>query len=215
MLLLLLLAASLVRTKSYPTWCGKHYQLGAPHTAPHPSTRFLTPPLSPTRLLDFQCAQAVNPYLEGDVTAVVVDLLLNHRRGLDWGAAEGAVTVRVEVGGEEVGGGVLEIGVRAQEVEIDLRKLSPRQKPYSLRCTASSVGGKVLMVDGMLRYLPSSPHGGSVVKMDAVTGGLVILEDDRWTPFFPVGFYVQFGGFLETNLTVLDDMKARGWVIHL
>ncbi|ORY56808.1 hypothetical protein BCR35DRAFT_296149 [Leucosporidium creatinivorum] len=215
MLLLLLFAATLVRAENYPTWCGKHYQLGAPLAAPHPSTRFPIPPLSPTPLLDFQCAQAVTPYIEGDDTSVLIDLLLNHRRGVDWGTAAGPLTISVEVGGQRVGGEVLEVGARAQKIEIDLSGVAPRREPYSLRCRATREAGGVLEVDGKLRYLSPSSYGGSVVRQDAATGGLLTLEDDRWTPFFPLGFYVQFGGFLETNLTVLDDMKARGFnVFH-
>ncbi|KAH9067994.1 hypothetical protein EDB83DRAFT_2314809 [Lactarius deliciosus] len=70
-----------------------------------------------------------------------------------------------------------------------------------------------------LTYLPSPPASiGSITKFDQRTGGLLAKRantQEPYEPVFPVGFYTQFGGYLEGNDTVLEVLKSQGInVVH-
>jgi hypothetical protein len=64
-----------------------------------------------------------------------------------------------------------------------------------------------------LFYLPD-PSQGSVTKMDLRTGALLVKPANGsggdYEPVFPIGFYTTYGGYLASNASVLDELKAQG-----
>ena len=66
-----------------------------------------------------------------------------------------------------------------------------------------------------MAYLPN-PLSGSIKKFDSRTGGLRTkpfgaVNGIDYTPVLPLGFFfADFGDFLAKNLSILDDLKARG-----
>jgi hypothetical protein len=89
-------------------------------------------------LLNFQCAQAIKPYVQGKDTtgSILVDLGLSYQRGLKWkGGTEGPrnVTVRIEVDDRDLGGESTSLRFSSTgEVEIDLSALEARVEPFAL-----------------------------------------------------------------------------------
>lgn len=225
-LVLLAFGGLALATGSPPTWCGKHYLPSLPRHPPDPSTRFPVPDLSPTPLLDLSCFQAVAPYIEGEdhVGHVMVGLELNHLRGIDWTVseqqAEENLHISILVDGKEQATTTLAVNTTNRLVPVNLSQLKARYNQHSLRCIAtSSLSHRPsLVADGRFSFLPPSPYGGSTVKMDWQTGYPLIPVDGApgtYEALFPIGFYVKFGGYLESNLSVLDDMKSRGCVSSL
>lgn len=53
--------------------------------------------------------------------------------------------------------------------------------------------------------------------MDLKTGALLARPADGspgpYAPVFAMGFYTQFDGYLTTNLSVLNELKAQGYVL--
>lgn len=94
--------------------------------------------------------------------------------------------------------------------------LVPKKEGYKLTCSASSVkSGKVFQNQAKVVYLPPTPEDvGSVVQMDGRTGALLVPGAKR-EPLLPFGFYTAFGGYLDQNLAVLDEIKEQGWVVFL
>ncbi|KAF8757931.1 peptidase A1 family [Rhizoctonia solani] len=43
------------------------------------------------------------------------------------------------------------------------------------------------------------------------TGALLVSEAGKRIPILPFGFYTGFGGYLDQNLTILDDIKKEGY----
>ena len=63
-----------------------------------------------------------------------------------------------------------------------------------------------------LFYLPN-PSQGSITKMDLRTGALMAKPANgtgNYDTVFPVGFYTLFDGYLASNLSTLDEIKAQG-----
>ncbi|KAI9430098.1 hypothetical protein BJY52DRAFT_93039, partial [Lactarius psammicola] len=70
-----------------------------------------------------------------------------------------------------------------------------------------------------LAFLPSPPDTvGSITRLDQRTGGLLAKRarsQDPYEPNFPVGFFTQFGGYLEGNDGILEELKSQGInVVH-
>lgn len=195
------------------TWCGKAYQQGDPATPPPPSSHFPIPARSPKPLLDFRCAQAEVPYVEGEKDGcLIVTLEVGWQRGVLW--EEGAETWTVQVGGD--GKELLRVIMRAGEsrrVSFGLDLLVPRASAFVMTCSATS-GATKLKVETPFRYLTTNPTKGTTVKLAASGTILVpsIHTPNNWEPFFPHGFYVKFGGEdgLENNLDLLDNLKKDG-----
>jgi predicted ATP-grasp superfamily ATP-dependent carboligase len=62
-------------------------------------------------------------------------------------------------------------------------------------------------------YLPN-PSEGSVTKMDLRTGALLAKPANGsggdYETVFPIGFYTTYDGYLASNTSVLDELKAQG-----
>lgn len=206
--LLLLLALPALSQSTYPTWCGKYYLPGAPTTLPSSSSRFPTPSLSPTPLLDFRCAPSVRPFVIGDSGSVLLDLGVGNEVGVPWEGGTEDLEVELWIGEERVGGGSVGVNSTGVEMGIELGGLEERRESYELRCVASS-GGERFERRERLWYLPLNEEG-STTKMNARTGGILVPVEGGWEPLFPLGFYSTFQGYLDTNLSALDEMAANG-----
>jgi hypothetical protein len=80
------LLPSVLAQQTFPKWCGKYYQIGAPMDIPVASDAFFPyPSTSSAELLDFQCATASSFYLEGDEAndppQIIIDANITHDIG--------------------------------------------------------------------------------------------------------------------------------------
>lgn len=93
--------------------------------------------------------------------------------------------------------------------------IMPRRESFNISCRAriEHPDGQGLILDATstLSYLPT-PKDGSVTKLDRKTGGMLVkAASGSFEPIFPIGFYTDFGGYLATNLTILDELKKQGY----
>lgn len=102
--------------------------------------------------------------------------------------------------------------VQSLELAFDLASLEASGQPYGLACSVRSAAGQTFAAESALRFLPPNPHGGSTVKLDRRTGGLLVQQENSWQPLLPTGFYTVFSGYLEADHAVMDDMVAQGCV---
>jgi hypothetical protein len=117
--------------------------------------------------------------------------------------------VSFSVRGVTLGSGIIRLGLN-QHIDFPLALL-PRGEPYDVTCIAKRVlHCDVFQATTLLFYLPANPYGGSTVKIDMATGGLLVKRGRRWEPIFPFGFYNSFDDYLATNLSIIDAAKARG-----
>ncbi|KAL8280729.1 hypothetical protein RQP46_006733 [Phenoliferia psychrophenolica] len=202
------------------TWCGKYYQPGSPTTAPDAASFFSAPALSSTPLLDFTCGQSVRPYVEGDKTAsIVVDAAVNYQLGTAWASSASSLSLSITVGDRTVvSGATLAANSTGTKFSFDLDQLKAQTTAFEMSCTAQlGNGGATYSASSSFLYLPPNPYNGSVVKMDKLTGAMLVPNKvgNSWEPLWPLGYFVTFQGYLDTNLSVLDEMKANGInVVH-
>jgi len=99
---------------------------------------------------------------------------------------------------------------------FNLSELSPRIQPYDLTCTATlSASSRTFdSIPAKLSYLQFPDASiGSFTKLDLRTGGLLAKRANHsgpYEPIFPMGFYTAFGGYLDRNLSALEDLKDEG-----
>lgn len=81
--MLFLLALIPAASAQFASWCGKHYQYGAPNM--DPGFRFPYPSMSSSPLLDFQCTPRSSYYLENDAKydppTIIVDTNITYDIG--------------------------------------------------------------------------------------------------------------------------------------
>ncbi|KZT56878.1 hypothetical protein CALCODRAFT_435102 [Calocera cornea HHB12733] len=201
-----------------PTWCGKYYEPGSQPV--NPGGQFPTPAYSETPLLNFGCAPAIRPYLAPDDVegSLVLDAGFDNYVGVHvWAPAGAEVPVQVYADGQLLTETRATIGLTGLEAPISLAQLTPRTTPYTLTCVASLPGAQTVTATNTLTYLPPNPYGGSTTKFDTRTGATLVrsFETGLYEPIFPLGFYTTFGGYLDSNLTILDHMKEIGYnMVH-
>ncbi|KAF8606045.1 hypothetical protein BDV93DRAFT_35336 [Ceratobasidium sp. AG-I] len=204
-------------------WCGKYYEHGQP--ARSPGGNFPVPSVSPTPLLRFECWPGLRPYVSGLDTSGSVLLsanTVNTAPGIAYDSAkDGSVfQVKAQIDGYVVASGIpLSVGAPTSEAAFEWEKLSlaPRVGAYNLSCTATAVkSGKVFHNDAKVFYMPPTPSTiGGVIQTDGKTGGILVPGKGIKTPLLPFGFYTAFGGYLDTNLTILDEIKKEGFnLVH-
>jgi hypothetical protein len=99
---------------------------------------------------------------------------------------------------------------------FSLSEIFTRIRPYELTCTAtlSSSPWTFKSIPAHLTYLPFPDTSiGSFTKLDLRTGGLLAKRANDSAPYmsiFPMGFYIAFDGYLDSNLSVLEDLKHQG-----
>lgn len=75
-----------------------------------------------------------------------------------------------------------------------------------------SSSAQTFQTSASLSYLPN-PTQGSITKMDLRTGALLAKPANSsggYDTVFPIGFYTMFDGYLASNLSNLDQLKAQG-----
>ncbi|KAJ7084823.1 hypothetical protein B0H15DRAFT_847733 [Mycena belliarum] len=217
---------SLVSQLSAQTWCNKNYLPGQPVVPP--GGQFPAPELHPSPLLALRCAPIITPYLDDDDRGgILVEAFLTFAR---YSGAEpiasppdppGAATLDVSI---SAGSAVLTTGVLAfnatTELYFPLASLGRlRRQPFEIECAAAYAAPRALEVQRfsaatVLSYMPQPP-AGSVTKRDARTGALLVKPAGgaAYEAIFPMGFYTSFDGYLDSDLSILDDLKAQGFTI--
>lgn len=112
------------------------------------------------------------------------------------------------------------------EVGFSLSRLTARFDPYQVVMTvASGDGAQFYTATTDLYFIPERVDGGSVVKVDALYGGLQVRDylknATEFAPLFPYTFYTSWDGWLElstNNVQVFKDMGyniIRGSILSL
>ncbi|CAE6440513.1 unnamed protein product [Rhizoctonia solani] len=200
-------------------WCGKYYKPGLP--AQPPGGNFPAPTTSTKPLLRFECWPGLRPYVSGlDSTGSVLfsASVVDKSPGTPYDPLkDGSLFyVSAQIDGKNVASSVaLSSNGVISEDEFTWSKLAitPRKDVYNLTCTATAVkSGKAFQHSSTVAYLPPKPDSiGNVVQADGRTGALLVPQGDKRVPLLPFGFYTGFGGYLDQNLTILDDIKNEGY----
>ncbi|KAI0920741.1 hypothetical protein AcV5_010411 [Taiwanofungus camphoratus] len=211
------------------TWCGKNYMEGSPITPP--GGQFPIPATSSSPLFAFRCAPAIKPYLPEDATSpagILVDTFITYSEiastapiSIPENGPIGDVVVTVKVGEEVVTGGIVPLNATKFELSFSLLGLKPQTSAYDVSCSATYVAPsakiETFTTSTTLSYLPDPPDGRSVTKTDLRTGALLAKpatgKGGAYEPVFPVGFYTDFGGYLASNLSLINEIKDMGFTI--
>ncbi|KAH8988392.1 hypothetical protein EDB92DRAFT_2011744 [Lactarius akahatsu] len=205
-------------------WCGKVYEAG--QAIDPPGGQFPLPVTTATPQLALRCNPALIPFLPDDLadnssSLILVDALVRYQEIAGTqplvmpSSPDAELSVNVFVDRVVLTSGTVPLN-GSTSISFSLSAISPRSKPYSLTCiaTLSSPEQSFTSAPTNLTYLPSPPAFiGSITKFDLRTGGLLAKRADSqesYEPVFPVGFYTQFGGYLEGNDTVLEVLKSQG-----
>lgn len=209
-------------------WCGKQFRAGQPVNPPF--GQFPIPPVTATPQLALRCQPAIEPFLPDDVgdsstSQIIVDALVRDQKyvgaqPLIMPASPSPLSVNVWINGQLQASGTVSLN-GSSLIPFSLSGLSPQTESYSLFCTAtlSSPQQNFTSIPSSLTYLPSPPNYiGSVTKRDLRTGGLLVKQmgsQGTYEPFFPVGFFAQFDGYLSGNDAALQDLQSQGVnVVH-
>lgn len=205
---------------THPPRCNKNYKKGSPIVPP--SGQFPVPVTSDSTLLALRCTPIYKPYVAEDVTTnagFIIDTTATYTqvRGAKSIALESAVEsmfVSISIGRNVLAVDWVPVNATKFEIPFSLTKLIPRKEPYTVSCSATYHGDQKYTTATSLSYLPN-PLSGSITKLDSRTGGLWTKPFDTghatdYTPVFPLGFYTSFDDYLARNLSILDDLKARG-----
>ncbi|KAJ7151385.1 hypothetical protein C8R43DRAFT_1004992 [Mycena crocata] len=211
-------ALGLISPALSQTWCNKHYLQGQPEVPP--GGHFPIPEQSTTPLLVLRCAPIITPYLEveDNEAGILVETFVTFAR---YNGAEAlsaplseVLEVSISVNGSILAAGVVPFNGTA-ELHFPLANLSsqPRKQPFIIDCTASTASqlspeAQIFSATTTLSYLPR-PLAGSVTKRDSRTGALLVKPLSE--ALFPFGFYTSFDNYLDTDLRLLDDLKAQGF----
>ncbi|KAI0063004.1 hypothetical protein BV25DRAFT_1915735 [Artomyces pyxidatus] len=224
-----LLSLGLLPIVSAQTWCGKVYM--ANETVVPPGGQFPVPVTSTSPLLALRCNPVLRPFLPDDLATpasngVIVDALVrySHIAGAQPlalpSAHEPLLHVSIALDGRPLASGTVPLN-GSVVIPFALAALEARLEPYNLTCTATlpSSAEKFSSVPTTLTYLPTPPPSiGSVTKLDLRSGALLAKAVHQPGPYeavFPLGFYTNFGGYLEGNDTVVEVLKSQGInVIH-
>ncbi|PFH51136.1 hypothetical protein AMATHDRAFT_143328, partial [Amanita thiersii Skay4041] len=211
------------------TRCGKHYLPHQPIVSP--GGRFPVPRRSNRPLLAFRCGPRIKPYLLEDATTMVASVLVDtlatflhmeNTFSIDDAhvGKNNGVDVTVFAGDVVLGRGFVPFNVTNAEISINLGRLIPRRSPYKLTCTGmidtTRKNSEAFTVNSSLWYLPT-PYFGSVTKVDFKTKATLFKNKcgNSFETVFPIGFYTSFTGYLDVDLTILDEVKAQGFnIIH-
>ncbi|KAJ7764560.1 hypothetical protein DFH07DRAFT_811639 [Mycena maculata] len=205
------------------TWCNKNYLQGQPVVLP--GGQFRAPELSSEPLLVFRCSPIIAPYLEEDHEAgIIVEVFTTFAR---YSGAEPIVghsapeilDVSVSSNGSVLAAATVALN-STSELHFPLANLSqPRKQSFTIDCIASYTShlffeAQILRTTTALSYLPS-PSSGSVTKRDSRTGALLVKPSNGgpYEAIFPIGFYTSFDGYLDSDLSILDDLKDQGFTI--
>lgn len=198
-----------------------------------PGGQFPTPAISPTPLLAFRCTPVIKPYLPEDSSTpagflIDTPITFSHIVGaapidLPTHGLPGVFEVTVKVNGKTLAKGPVGLNATKIELPFSLKGLKPQTTPFDVECSATysapgvKGGPQKFTAKTALSYLPDPPVGRSVTKMDLRTGALLAKpptgKGGAYETVFPVGFYTNFGGYLTSNLSVIDDIASQGFTV--
>ncbi|EKM52442.1 uncharacterized protein PHACADRAFT_126254 [Phanerochaete carnosa HHB-10118-sp] len=226
-----LLVVSYLARAYAQTWCGKNYMAGSPVIPP--GGQFPISATSSSPLLAFRCAPAIKPYLPEDVptlSSFIIDTPITKSEitgaapiSLPGHGSLGSVAVTVSVDGRSLATGVVPLNATKFELPFSLAGFSPRAEAYNVTCTAEYSSSSLskpqqFSTGAALSLLPDPPAGRSVTKMDLRTGALLAKpatgNGGSYETVFPIGFYTNFAGYLDSNLTLLNVLKEQGFTVH-
>jgi len=198
-----------------------------------PGGQFVLPLQSVEPLLSFRCAPVFRPYLEEDAktAAFVVDSPIVY----DWIAGAEPISLPSSDSGRTSLGSLnvticidsvhatanIPLNATSVQIPIDISKLDARKTAYNVSCTAtysapSTSRPQEFKTNTSLLYLPDT--NSSVTKTDLRTGALWVRPANGnggpFAPIIPQGFYVTFDPYLASNTSVIDELKADGFVFH-
>jgi len=214
------------------TWCNKNYMVTEPVT--DPGGRFPIPAISSSPLLALRCGPAIRPYLPEDAAhasatspvAILIDTPVTFSEidnAVPITLGPGTLDVTVSVNGKTLTSGVVPLNATKHALPFSLSTLKAQKAAYTITCSATFSSSKqTFSAKGMLTYLPDPPADiGSVTKFDARTGALLVRplggpKTAAFEPIFPIGFYTEFGSYLEENYaTLLPERAKQGFtVVH-
>ncbi|KAJ7178063.1 hypothetical protein C8R46DRAFT_1075716 [Mycena filopes] len=223
----LLVTLSLTSQILAQTWCNKNYIQGQPVVPP--GGRFPISERSSAPLLVFRCSPIITPYLHEDHEAgVVVETFVTYSRysgskPVVFSDGQPSSTAALEVSISVNGALLAEATVgfnSTSELHFPLANLSqPRKQPFIIDCAASytpqhSHERQIFSAVAAISYLPAQ-ESGSVTKRDSRTGALLVKPSgsNSYEPIFPIGFYTSFDNYLDSDLLILDQLKAEGFTI--
>ncbi|TFK75617.1 hypothetical protein BDN72DRAFT_786858 [Pluteus cervinus] len=229
-----LLIASIISSSlsSYSqTWCGKNYLKG--HPIIPPDGAFHVPSVSSQPRVSLRCVPRIQPYLEDGTVqqpTMLVGAYSHSEESPDAHPIDPLmipdldntqIYVELWAHNHRLAKRHLSLGEVNVEVPFSFGHLTPQGSPYLVECIArlkSLNHEQVIRTNASLFYLPT-PNIGSVTKVDRLTGALLarpIAQKDRpYEEIFPLGFYTSFGNYLDSNLTILDEVKAQGFnLVH-
>jgi hypothetical protein len=212
------------------TWCGKNYM--DTQVVTNPGGQF---PISQTFSephIALRCGPAVKPYLPEDLDStdptfisILVDTPVTFSNisgatAFTQSSSLSTLEVTVHIDGKQIASGSVPVNASKHALPFSLSSLEPRTGAYSLTCTASLGEGEQVVGSSLLTYLPAKPDDiGGVTKMDMRSGTLLAKpptgEDGPYERIFPIGFYTNFGGYLDSNFTIESTLKGQGFtVVH-
>ncbi|KAI0702177.1 hypothetical protein C8Q76DRAFT_755941 [Earliella scabrosa] len=186
----------LYRETAAQTWCGKNYIADSPPAG----GQFPIPAVSSKPLLAFRYAPVIKPYLPEDASrpaAFLIDAPLTFSEVV--GAApidlptfgpKGALLVTVKVTGKTLNKGLVGLNDTKVELPFSLKGLKPQSTAFDVECSATYLAllkrPQTFTATTKLSYLPDSPHGRTVTKIDLRTAcpeevGIYLMYDMRWT----------------------------------
>lgn len=188
------------------TWCGKNYRKDSPIIPP--GGEYTVPEISEAPLFRFKCTPAVQPYIHKDdslgtmlIDTEVVYAVMKGAEPIPAPFDEKTkFLVTFASNGRPLGGRFVGLGVN-QRIDFPL-SVKPQVQAHNITCTAKPVlHHGVFEATTTLRFLPPNPFGGSMVKTDMATGGLLVQKEGYWEPIVPFGFYVSFDNYLAKNFS--------------
>lgn len=208
--------------------CGKNYMASSPVVPP--GGQFPVPAVSSQPHLALRCAPVIKPYLPEDASTsagILIDAPITFSQiqgavpiDLPVRGALGDLLVTVKVDGRTLASGPVAVNASKVELPFSLKSLKPQATPFDVECSATfaAAGAKdkhqTFTAKTTLSYLPDPPDGRSVTKMDLRTGALLAKpatgKGGAYETVFPVGFYTNFGGYLDSNLSLINDIKSQG-----
>jgi hypothetical protein len=196
---------------------------------PDAQSRFPVPASLETAHLALRCNPALFPFLPDDNdstdNAVLVDALVRTTNitgaqplSTITHSQDTELLVDVFLDGEHLTSGKVPLNGSAS-LPFDLSTISTRTEPYELTCTATLLSSPQTFtsIPAHLSYLPFPDASiGSFTKLDLRTGGLLARRTNDpmpYEPIFPVGFYTNFGGYLDGNASesILKELKLQGY----
>ena len=186
-----------------------------------PRGKFPLPSLSSDYLLALRCAPAIRPYLAEDISspgiilidAPVVNYKIVNAKSIQLSSLHTMLHVTVSLDGQTLAAGSVPLNATAYELPFGLEGIIPQKTAYNLSCRATYASSQTFSATTALSVLPN-PTNGSVTKMDLRTGALLAKPatglGGTYEPVFPIGFFTAFDGYLDTNLSIINELKDQG-----